>query len=504
MGGRGVNTEAVTAMLDLRHRINTSGPGSLLARANKSVAPFAPFDDPDHVHADTLFRDVTWYRFMTAYAAESLWDPDPFRPSPYRPKGLGVWDSAVGIPACAVRNGGVRVPDKVPAVRNANTYWMNDVVPHLAEARKDDAAIVPGVVDLRSMRNGWAYLRAAHVLAHRRAVHCELEGVKLDYGRTSSLLRYSLAEVMFGVLYNMPINVTPTHPRIDGGPNAQYGIRIEPTSRITFPMLRVNMYDKLAPEPDVHTAYILCAMHTSPNPYLFREVGFQAKAHHAWHGLPSLVTFVGWEGVDTVVHQAIGQADAAQPEPTRPLEYVMSSDDLMPGNTIRPLLELAARRLGPPKSEYPWVHVNEWLSSKDFATASDNTPPFPCAECAYYPHTAADAPRKPFGDPDDPKSAGEWADFADDLKALMRITGPAAAMDAKMLRVPSATAARVRREWSANYRKLLRADKFMEQLLRVIRNRRRGNSLSPSARAIYTEALNLYGEAYVEDLSDAQ
>lgn len=396
--------EKLADFLERKYKLMTTGPGSICEVGKKS---YAPFDDSEYPHREAIgdLRRGAWPA-LRAIPPATLLHPNPFEPSQIRTAPgrtcYRCWDSAIAIPACGLRRQTVYNLSNVPALREINTHWMTAVKQsfgHIGPLGPGGRILRPHgpyILDLPAMGEfGWTLREAAHVLGHLRGDSKPERTWILDRSKTGWHNSAALVELAYGLLFDVPIDVTDKDRGRPGEPDTYYGVELKSSSYVGNPLMRLPMDTREAPRVDETLAVMLFAVFTEPVPY-----GFLAKTGHRpedrWSGGPSLVACVGWETIDYITHMPVGEFKRNDKSPK---DYVMRGVDMLPPEDHWAYLALAKRDRPPPPTGpgSRWRYVREWLASEEYQALRAVTPPLPCEHCYMVNGDTEGAPVRPRG-----------------------------------------------------------------------------------------------------------
>jgi hypothetical protein len=458
-----------TLLLDFmtkRYRLMTEGPGNICNPASPKVAPYAPFQSEGYEH-ERLLGDAfdTGWQQIRGTDPRKLLRPNPFELSPFRASTLDpdpnksvykfrCWDSAIGIPACAIRGDEPKTFQHVPIVRRSNEHWTGAALPAILRTGplgKDGALLRPRgkhIFDLTCTKRtfAWDLLEMSHTMAH------QYDEVRSGYrhhsqflGRTAGRYRGALAEIVHAIMYGLPIDVSLRDRNKPGEPDTYFGTELKSTTNFRHPVIRLPWKTREAPRPDSALSVALAAIFIQPHPHGFTTGTGEFELEDMWCCSPSVVALVGWEGIDMITHQEVGYNMFDR---KRKGNYVIPADDLLPPAEYWAYLALAMRTgrgdsvplFEPPEqavarsmaaiaraeqaeaqtranarlsaeeletaidkvwqAERPnirWVYPREWLATGHYRWLYVHTPPLPCKFCLDINHNAEGAPERPKG-----------------------------------------------------------------------------------------------------------
>lgn len=427
-----VKPEEVVEFLAERYRLLTSADGNICTPAPAGVYRYWPFSNSAYPYSRQL-GDITGYPWdkLTAMEPGKLLHPNPFELSTVRKRKDGVpcfriWDSAVAIRACSYRSNTPREIREIRPIRKTNTFWYNTILPALQRVGPLglNSAILrpaaPYVLDFTRMEHtrAWKLFEAAHVLAHLRA---DNKSDKRKYaavmGRTSGRFMEAVSEIAVSILYDLPMDVSDKMAGRVAEPDLYYLTELKTSSHIRTGAIRLPCSNNEAPRFDRTLSAMLVTVLIEPPPAGFINGRMTWSEHDRWTGLPTLAIVAGWEGIDFITHQVLGNI------PNSPINYITRCEDLLTPDTYWYYLWLArqARTLsGEPLFEDPrvaaarpssrWRYIDDWLVSKEYAVLLAETPPLPCKTCMQINTHAEGAPKRPRGPRPDTKeeASPEW------------------------------------------------------------------------------------------------
>ena len=124
-------------------------------------------------------------RILDERRAHDIPDINPFAPSRIRTRGFRLWDAAVHVPRSAFTQGKLLAIRDIQPVRRINSYWREDTqralrrVEPIEPYRQLYRRRGPFIFDLLEDRHR-ILLQAAHVLAHHRGDHADLDLDPID------------------------------------------------------------------------------------------------------------------------------------------------------------------------------------------------------------------------------------------------------------------------------------------------------------------------------------
>ena len=419
-----ITNDELAVFMDYRYKLLTEGGGNLCTRAKTGlIPPLAPFDGSATYEAIIgSMYEPPWTQ-IRALPTQHVISPNPFALSAFRASVLtddfrttqyafAVWDAAIGIPSTSVRDGGVKEIKDVAALRNSNTFWAQSVLPNMRRVGPlgPDRSILrpagPCIFDLTRMADGAEILEAAHVLAHYRGDDKSIERkYACAMGRTEGKLRQAVTEIIFSRAFDLPLDISRKDHDRPGEPDACFGIEIKSSTTISSPMIRLPWSGREAARIDETLAVVLTAVFIEPHPYGFTTRSGAATLADRWCCLPTIVIIGGWECVDFITHQALGELPD---NPHSPTDYIVRVEDLLTPQHLWLYMALSQRYCRPDgRSVYPtpyeytqlwperWMYYSDWLKSERYRELRRRTPPFPCKDCYSINRDTEGAPKMP-------------------------------------------------------------------------------------------------------------
>ena len=416
----------------------------------------------------------------------------------------GLWDAAVGIPAC--RPLPVVRTNKIQPVRNTNSWYAGyrDSLQRVGPLNQGLAPlrpVYPWVFDLTTMDDGWQLLEVAHVLAHLRGDDkLAWRRWATDMSQTAGHLVGALANVIVSQVFGLPLNIIkdPTAGLGKEGLDiATYGVDIRASGRFTFPVFRVPWCSNESPRPDCTRAYLHVAVYSQPVPHTYAMEGTDTSDFDRWGCTPTIVAIVGWEAVDYITHAtltAFNPADADQQ-----ILYTVHPADLLPPDTFWAFLAEGNARVGAPKYNPDFVDVQEWVAGKvrdrhgrTFLNLLAETPCLPCPACKTFNQTDPHRIVRPDGfmPRQKPKKGHPDKDWSPHILKHARLNECMKLASLRWLTKLLKSAVEAGRTWrqrrSAHRRKLLRILPEL-RLQYALRKDRRGKSLNKRERRLVDE-----------------
>lgn len=420
--------ERLADFLERRYRLLTEAEGNICTPGEyPSYRPF--YDDTYEYRKDIgMLESAPWPDLMKL-PAKQLLHPNPFELSTVRTSRTGgkcyrCWDSAIAIQACDLRGATVTSLSKVPAIRNINSHWHNTLhatfghVGPLGPGGKVLRPTGPFVLDLTAMGDfGWTIREAAHVLAHLRAdikpsTSWIDERNKVGWHNTAAL-----TEIAYGLLFDVPIDVTAKDRGRPGEPDTYYGVELKSSTYVQSPMIRMPINGREAARPDETLAVMLFGVFVEPVPYGLFTRSTAHRPEDRWACGPSLIACVGWECMDYISHMPLGKfAENAK----SPVNYVLRGLDLLPPEDHWAYLALAKRDRPPPDTGpgSRWRYVRDWIESEEYQELRARTPALPCEQCYLINRETDGAPKHPRGKrPKVPKARlpAEWKLYDEEI-----------------------------------------------------------------------------------------
>lgn len=356
-----------------------------------SYISYEPFDDPKYSHRDKLlFGSLQWEELVRRASKDpkAFLSPDPYAKSKFREKGFAVWDSAALPQTAAAEKYGTLFDSDVERLtfRNPHPQYVSSKFDALVGTNLHGQPVRPTgryIFDLTRMNNGWLLLEAAHALAHLR---CDaLHGIDLFRPWIQKTMCRALASLLQGLLFDCPVYIGPKNA--DGNPLVWPYADIA-VANVRSPVLQVRKTGSWSMAPDEVCTECLWLQHVEPVPESYVAKTVNAGSNDEWSGLPTLMAFAGWDGVDSVLH--------ARTKYVRNVEYhVLHAGDLIDPALYGQAIELCK---DPPPDNGEWVSVKSWLGSESWAKLVSCTPPIPCDDCYIVNERTDGAPRMPKSD----------------------------------------------------------------------------------------------------------
>jgi len=398
-------------------------------------SPYAPFTYTHYPH-EALMGYLGAEPWLTVFQQEpaSLIPLNPFEASRFRPKGLAIWDAAVGIPACCARDAQTPVHTKdTPVLFGTNKYWETTLIPainRVGPLGPGGALVRPTdkyIVDLTKMGEmGYRIRLAAHAMAHMRGDHKdESKPRKNDATKLGGYIAGITGELVFAYLYGLPFDISLRRDGIKADTDfKQYGIEVKTSTQFELPILKVPWCNGEAPRFDSTIAIVDVAAFIEPHPYGWTSRTMQYSPKDFWCCTPSIVMVAGWEMVDRITHQPL--ISSSPGDMGWPVGYGMHPLDMLGPDKLVDYLDLAIDARGPPVYNAHLRDVEDWLFSKDFDTLISRYPPVPCCiDCMSWNQRSEGAPVRPRESrplkPGQNKALDEaWKIYDNDRKAIMK------------------------------------------------------------------------------------
>ena len=409
--------EEVNKILEKRRNDAISGPGNLVTPGPKNGFERFPFETSGYQHRALIgsLTDKKWWDVLRADPA-SLVALDPYQASQYRQGGYMAWDAAIGVPGCASRPPKPVKADRVPSVRGTNRYWDKVLVPALGRVGNlgpGGSRIRPEgkyILDLMVHPKGWKILEAAHAMAHRvGAYKTRVRRDNTRYARSPTVFHVQrmLGQLAVCMEYGLPFDTWMIEEGFPGMPDIeQYGIDIVTSSVFRNPTLRIPCMSSESPRLDKNIAMVSVGVFIEPHPSGLEQPGTIWHEINRFSCQPTMVVISGWELVDVLTH---GSICANNPDrPNEILAYGVAVNDLQGPDSFPAVLAKAVEHHGEPKFDYKrYWPVEEWLDSKNLQDLIAQTPPLPCVDCMRFNMKSEGAPRRPIGEPPEPRPVSE-------------------------------------------------------------------------------------------------
>lgn len=399
--------ERLADFLERRYHLMVDGEGNICTPG--PMPNYRPYYDANYQYRTEigLLESEPWTSIKAVPPAQLL-HPNPFEPSTMRTSKTGgkcyrCWDSAIGIPACNLRGETISNLSKVPSVRNINTHWNVDMrqafgyVGPLGPGGRVLRPSGPYVLDLAAMGDfGWTIREAAHVLAHLRGDPKPPRSWITDRNKLGWHNISALTELAYGLLFDVPIDVTDKNRGRPGEPDTYYGVELKSSTYMQSPILRMPINGREAARVDETLAVMLFAAFIEPVPFGLSSRSTAHRPEDRWANGPSLVACVGWEGIDYLAHMPLGKFSANEHSP---VDYAMRGQDLLTPDDHWAYLALAKQDRPPPDTGpgSRWRYVRDWLKSDEYLELRARTPGLPCIQCYVINDDTEGAPKRPKG-----------------------------------------------------------------------------------------------------------
>jgi len=387
----------MSEMLERRAR-RIAMPDIGFAKPAEELLSYVPFDDSRYSHRDRLFLPKEPWNSLTKLPTAELLSPDPFARSKYREGGFAVWDSAAIPQSEGSYQAGAIVDEVIRRMTFENTHFdeiesrMSGMV-GTNEFGQPMRPVGPMMLDLTRMGAfGWMLAESAHALAHMRCdKDFEFESFRPVIQKAMCT---ALASLLHGILYDVPVYIGPNH---QGHALAWPGTGFA-TADFKFPVMQVRKNGTGSLEPDEVCVECLYLFHVEPVPESFITKTDIRGVNDEWSGLPTIMAFAGWDGIDSLIH---GRSK---------IQGRMEYHILHAGDLIEPkLFAEAIQNTDIPKPEGPdWVDVRKWIGSKEWLDLVSETPPLPCRDCYMINRSTPGAPVK--------REFGKMKDMFDKLR----------------------------------------------------------------------------------------
>lgn len=344
---------------------------------------YAPFDEPKYTHRAKLNLNRPPWVFLLDEEPKKLLSADPFAKSKYR-DGLAVWDSAALPQSSAAEQTGMILNEKVDRLgfENPRLQELETIFGNMVGVNEYDQPVRPQgmhIFDLTRMGQiGWMFIEAAHALAHLRCDHMHDSPAFRPVIQKSMCM--ALASLLHGCAFGGQVYV--------GRENAFGTALAQPStgfavSDITNPVLQIRKTGWGSLVPDSAAIIALWLYHVEPAPESYVAKTVTRGINDEWSGIPTIMAFVGWDGVDSILHARTKSTGNSE-------YYVMHAGDLIPPGKL-----VEALPLDIPKPGRDWVDPIDWIHSKDFLELVSNTPSLPCKDCYMINPKTPGAPKRP-------------------------------------------------------------------------------------------------------------
>ena len=394
----------LNVMHEVRRWRMVCGPGNIVTP--RSPISYQPYMDGDYYHAKTVgsLGRSPW-RDLCNLDPNEILSGDPFMASRLREGKLGIWDAAIAIPTSDIRPKNVLEYKNVTPLRNCNTTWLKQIFPAMhrvgplgfeGEQLRPHG---PYMLDLTANQYGWRILEAAHALAHLRGdakPKRRTIGHALSQGETAGNFIGFIGEIVYSILYDVPLDTSDRRNGDPGEPDSCYGVEIKTSATFIDPVLKIPIKNREALQPDRTNAVVQMTVHVDPHPSAYEAYVDKPGPHDHWCCMPTIVGVAGWECVDVITHQPIAQDHRdGKPNPKAPKLYTMRAADLMEPGMFWGYLKGGRDYYGEPPVGGRWQYFHDWIESDAYQELLACTPPLICAECLNFVRTEA-APRRPF------------------------------------------------------------------------------------------------------------
>lgn len=393
---------------DLLHKVRlkrmTSGAGNICDNHPDDLSSYSPFTSATYRWSNHLGKiDRNTITVIQSADPYTLADGNVYKRSEYR-DGWNIWDAAIGIPAAKLRGSHIQEYNKIQGIRHTNAHWTEHMLPalrHIGPLGYDRRIVRPEgpyILDLRRSSLGWTILEAAHALGHLRgdgAVPRHVLGWAQAQGETAGNFIGVLGEIIFSIMFNLPLDVSDRHANDPGEPDFCYGIEVKTSTNILDPVMKVPWNNNESPEPDRTFVVAQMGVRIEPHPQAYEQYTDAVTIDDRWCCMPSVVTFAGWEGIDVITHQPLGQASVrGEFLPRAPVSYVLRAEDMMEPGLMWGVLMDGRETFGMPEVSDTRRYFHEWIESPEYAELLANTPPLICKDCMTFVRTEF-APRRP-------------------------------------------------------------------------------------------------------------
>lgn len=385
--------EDVEMLHQVRYHRMTVGPGNICQPDGKEIDWYHPFNRANYQWQHKLgsFSSPPWL-FLKGLRPEAILSGDPWAPSQSRQGGWRVWDGAAAVPRCTLRGDRVKRYQDIVPVRNCNTSWLEQMEPAMRRTGPlgfGGEVLRPSgdfILDLTTNELGWQILEAAHALAHLRGdvrVRSFSKQRAASTGRTSGNFAGAVGEIVFSILYDLPMDVTARENNDPGSPDAQYGIEIKTSTSFLDPLMKIPWNSRESPQPDKTLAVVQMAVYIEPHPKSYETQTDTIEPGDNWRCMPTIVAVAGWECMDVIAHQPLtaDQLDAKRNDAHLSYLYTMKAADLMEPGLLWGYLKGGVAAQGPPVVNERYQYFEQWIQSDAYKQLIANTPPLVCSEC---------------------------------------------------------------------------------------------------------------------------
>lgn len=470
------------------YKQRADGMASLFTGASESInGRHWPFDSYKYTHRAKLagMTDAT-YSLLKA----------PMAPGSRGPESLAAWDTALLMPATAVRGKLPVLTQKLPLLRRVNRTWETTAgqLRRSGPLGKDRSVVRPQgkwIVDLVVDRQGPELFETALALAHLRGEKVP-KTTKYPYGgAVARLLPRCVAEVALARRFRLPLDLTDEW--IDGAvPGLPCGISvIVDTNNPASPSMLVPAMGKGCPVPDRTLTCVLASVVYQSVPYALSQGLSSPGPLDHWACSPTLVAFAGFEHVDYIT-----QAELTVPYPEyKGIPYYgVPVQDLMPMEDFEHFLRLAGyTNVLKSDATVDWADWN----ATETKILVDDTPLWPTKEAFHMPTQSSVSPERPGSrvrsksDLTRPDQA-RWVAAMD--RAFMLVKTAAEREHKLMLGAAGFKELRAARNRGWKYRKT--QNSLKRKQIRVIWAERTGRPLSDNQAQLLRDLRKIHGDQF--------
>lgn len=364
----------------------------------------------------------TWEAVKGAQVSELI-AVSPYERSKYR-EGFKIWDAAIGVPACSLRDTKITTLNQMTAIRNSNNHWRNIVSPALKKVGPlgDNNTILRPSIDSKyhidfKQRGLFEVIEAAHVLAHIRGDERKIRS-KYYYSESFTAKEFiqAIAEIGISIMLDIPMNIT-----CNPDPVFPYNIKVVTTTNYTNPLLIISCNNKDAMVPDRDNIIIHVAVHIEPYPIGHINGSNKYTINDCWCCMPSMVSVVGFEFSDYIAHQNIIEFK------NKEANYIMHYMDLLDPVYLDGIKEDAINYYGELPEDNCWQRALNWLNTQNYYSNFMYTCALPCRECLLHNSNSEGRPVRPEGIP--PKTVKKntlWYSYEAQIKNIIKLIKNAA------------------------------------------------------------------------------
>lgn len=385
--------ELLEAVYAMRYHRMVHGTGNICVPNTEYVSTHAPFTKANYQwqHKIPSLNTPEWSH-LRAMRPQDVLCGNPFAPSLTRPGKYRVWDGAVAVAACALRHRTAIKFNEVPAVRNCNNDWLNRMEPAIRRIGPIGfegevlRPVAPFLFDLTTNKFGWKILEAAHVLGHYRGdvrAHFFEKEWAPNTGPTAGDFIGALGEIVFSLMFDIPMDVSQRENNDPGEPDFQHGIEVKTSTTFLEPVLKLPWNNRETPQPDRTLAVCQMTAYVEPHPRCYENQTEWLLPNDHWCCVPTIIGFAGWECMDVIAHQPLGQAHLFNGAMNHkaPLQYVMRGNDLMEPSLFWAYLKTGHETLGPMVTDQRWQYFHDWVETPQYKELQRSVSGLVCADC---------------------------------------------------------------------------------------------------------------------------